>query len=102
MEIVVQLRSELAQLIHRADASLRMAAAGSADLEHLATTLAEFQADLIPQHPGADEAQLQSWFLVSCGARDAAACANLVSTLQLDAAVRSAYLKADAEPAAPM
>lgn len=101
MEIVVQLRSELAQLINRADASLRTAAAGHADLGALAATLAEFQADLVPQHPGADAPQLQSWFIVRC-ARDAAECADLVSSLQHDAAVRSAYLKADAEPAAPM
>lgn len=102
MEIVVQLRSELAQLINRRQTSLRAAAAGNADLESLAATLARFKADLIPQHPGADEPQLQTWFVVSCDARDESACASLVGTLQQDAAVRSAYLKPDAEPAPPM
>jgi hypothetical protein len=95
MDIVVQLRSDLAQIMNRG----RGALAASDDAARLAAALARFHVDLTPQHPGASDPQLARWFVVHCGDRDAQSCEELASALR-HAGV-DAYLKPDAEPASP-
>jgi hypothetical protein len=97
MEIVVQLRRELAQLVNPSDASLRAAAAQSGEAARLADALARFDAALTPQHPGATDPELARWFVVRCGERDAQACERLAAALRQAGA--DAYVKPDAEPA---
>jgi hypothetical protein len=100
MDIVVQLRSDMASMLARANSSVAESAAHNPTLQPLAQTLAAFDADLVPQHPGAADPQLQAWFVVPCGERDARACEALALALRRHDAVLSAYLKPDAAPAA--
>jgi hypothetical protein len=99
MDIVVQLRSDLAQIMNRRPGALRAAAAESDDAARLAAALARFDAELAPQHPGVGDPQLARWFVVHCGDRDAQSCEELAAALR-EAGV-DAYLKPDAEPASP-
>jgi hypothetical protein len=96
MEIVVQLRSDVAQLMNRPDATLRAAATQSGDAARLADALAPFNAALTPQHPGASDPQLARWFVVHCDSRDAQACERIAAALR-EAGV-DAYVKPEAEP----
>ena len=100
MDIVVQLRSDLASMLARTNASLAKSAPHHPALQPVAQTLAAFDADLTPQHPGSTDPQLQTWFVASCGERDAQACEALALALRRHDAVLSAYIKPDAAPAA--
>jgi hypothetical protein len=100
VDIVVQLRSDMASMLARANSSVAESAPSNPALQPIAQTLAAFDADLVPQHPGTDDPQLQTWFVVPCGERDARACEALALALRRHDAVLSAYLKPDPTPAA--
>ena len=99
MDIVVQLQSDLAQIMKRRGDALRSATAENDDVARLTAALSRFDADLSPQHPGATDPQLVRWFVVHCGDRDAQSCEQLAAALRQAGA--DAYVKPDAAPASP-
>lgn len=98
MEIVVQLRPDLAMALSAPGTSLHSPGAGHADLARLTEALAMLEVDLVPLHPRTQDAQLRNYFVVPCEGLSQDACERIAAILRHDAAISSAYLKPDVQP----
>jgi len=90
MEIVVRLRFEVAHRLHHAVGD----ATGAAELN---AVLNRFGVELKPQHPGASDPALQSYFTISGVSSDQAE--HIVSALRELEAVEAAYVQPPVSPA---
>ena len=86
-------------MINDPNFSLRWTASTHTDLRSLAQSLASLAVDLLPLHPGSDNALLQTYFVLPCGERDAIACERIAAALRYDAAVQGAYVKREKQRA---
>jgi hypothetical protein len=101
MEIVIQLRRDVASLVSQRRVPLRQLAEHHPEIKTLSLALERMGGDLRPMHLGTADETLQKYFSVQCGTRDPAACEQMADTIRQEPIVEAAYVKPDAEPAAP-
>ena len=90
VEIVVQVKDEVARALHRDE--LRTPAA-----QALLATAADLSVSLVPIHPATDHPALLSYFRVD--APDTGSALEILKELERSDAVTAAYVKPPAEPA---
>ena len=92
VDIVVRLRPDIASLFH-GDGDQ-----AAVEVMEVTAVLRRFGVDLKPQHPGASDAELQSYFTIS-GVASAAEAERIAAALRKLEAVEAAYVQPLASPA---
>ena len=84
MQVVIQVTPELARPLHQLGPPTE-------ESEALVRTVESFGLALEPMHPGADDAELQTYFLVDL--QDQQTAQELLQRLQQMSGIEAAYLK---------
>jgi hypothetical protein len=92
VDIVVRLRPDIASLFH-GDGDQ-----AAVEVMEVTAVLRRFGVDLKPQHPGASDPELQSYFTIS-GVASAAEAERIAAALRKLEAVEAAYVQPLASPA---